>query len=121
MKKLRLLFAATVALSVVLSGCSSGEADKASTAIGNKGGSLKVEIFDRGNTPQGYTITDSYLTRYAKENFGKPNDIDLTYVPVQRSEEVTKLNVLMASGGDVPDIVFTYDSGTFERYAEQGG
>lgn len=121
LKKLRLLLAATVALSVVLSGCSSGEADKASTATGNKGGSLKVEIFDRGNTPQGYTITDSYLTRYAKENFGKPNDIDLTYVPVQRSEEVTKLNVLMASGGDVPDIVFTYDSGTFERYAEQGG
>ncbi|WCM63111.1 extracellular solute-binding protein [Paenibacillus polymyxa] len=121
LKKLRLLLAATVALSVVLSGCSSGEADKASTATGNKSGSLKVEIFDRGNTPQGYTITDSYLTRYAKENFGKPNDIDLTYVPVQRSEEVTKLNVLMASGGDVPDIVFTYDSGTFERYAEQGG
>ncbi|MBE0344335.1 extracellular solute-binding protein, partial [Paenibacillus sp. 28ISP30-2] len=59
--------------------------------------------------------------RYAKENLGKPNNIDLSYVPVQRSEEVTKLNVLMASGGDVPDIVFTYDSGTFERYAEQGG
>ncbi len=122
LKKLRLLLAATVALSIVLSGCSSGEADKSSTAAtGDKGGSLKVEIFDRGNTPQGYTITDSYLTRYAKENFGKPNNIDLSYVPVQRSEEVTKLNVLMASGGDVPDIVFTYDSGTFERYAEQGG
>ncbi|MNJ38221.1 Lipoprotein LipO precursor [compost metagenome] len=45
----------------------------------------------------------------------------MKYVPVPRSEEVEKLNVLMASGGDVPDIVFTYDSSTFYRYAMQGG
>ncbi|WFR65634.1 extracellular solute-binding protein [Paenibacillus amylolyticus] len=47
--------------------------------------------------------------------------MDVQFVPVPRSEEVQKLNVLMASGSEVPDIVFTYDSGTFNRYAEQGG
>lgn len=82
---------------------------------------MKVEIFDRGNTPAGYTISDSYLTRFIQEKFGDPNNIDVQFVPVPRSEEVQKLNVLMASGSEVPDIVFTYDSGTFNRYAEQGG
>ncbi len=104
---------------LVVAGCSNGGE---STADGGAAaGKLKVEIFDRGNTPAGYTITDSYLTRYAQENFAKPNNINLEYVPIPRSEEIAKLNVLMASGADVPDIVFTYDKATFERYAEQGG
>ncbi|HZG83634.1 extracellular solute-binding protein [Paenibacillus sp.] len=82
---------------------------------------LKVEVFDRGNSPAGMTITDNYLTNYIQEHFGDPNNIDVEYVPVPRSEEVEKLNVLMASGSDVPDIVFTYDPNVFNRYAKQGG
>lgn len=82
---------------------------------------LKVEIFDRGNSPKGYTITDNYWSRWVQENFGAPRGIDVQYVPVPRSEEVEKLNVLMASGGGVPDIVFTYDTNTFNRYAKQDG
>jgi putative aldouronate transport system substrate-binding protein len=78
-------------------------------------------VFDRGNSPKGMTITNNYLTNFVQDNFGKPNNIDVQFVPVPRSEEVNKLNVLMASGTDVPDIVFTYDSGTFYRYAQQGG
>ncbi|WP_059044407.1 extracellular solute-binding protein [Paenibacillus rubinfantis] len=82
---------------------------------------LKVEVFDRGNSPAGSTITENYLTKYVQENFGDPNNIDVEFVPIPRSEEVEKLNVLMASGSDVPDIVFTYDTNTFNRYASQGG
>ncbi|MBW7456470.1 extracellular solute-binding protein [Paenibacillus sepulcri] len=82
---------------------------------------LKVEVFDRGNSPAGTTITDNYMTNYIQENFGDPNNIDMEFVPVPRSEEVEKLNVLMASGSNVPDIVFTYDPNTFNRYAKQDG
>ena len=82
---------------------------------------LKVEVFDRGNSPAPNTITNNYLTKLVQEKFGDPNNIDVEFVPVQRSEEVTKLNVLMASQTDVPDIVFTYDSSVFYRYAQQGG
>lgn len=112
---------------VVLSGCSSKSGGSTDTSGGSSGSNdgkqvtLKVEIFDRGNTPEPYTITDSYLTRYIQDNFGTPNNIKMEFVPVPRSEEIKKLNVLMASGGDVPDIVFTYDTPTFNRYAEQGG
>jgi putative aldouronate transport system substrate-binding protein len=106
---------------LLIAGCSNGGGDASTDDGGEAAAKLKVELFDRGNTPQGYTITDSYLTRYAQENFAKPNHIDLEYVPIPRSEEIAKLNVLMASGADVPDIVFTYDQATFERYAEQGG
>ncbi|WP_342423919.1 extracellular solute-binding protein [Paenibacillus sp. FSL E2-0178] len=115
--------AVLMASTMLLSACSSKE----DTASGNAGSgspepaTLKVEVFDRGNTPSGYTISDSYLTRLVQERFGKPNNIDVEFVPVPRSEEIQKLNVLMASKSEVPDIVFTYDSGTFNRYAEQGG
>jgi len=123
--------AAVIAASAAAAGCSSGSNGGAASAGAGASGSasapagtqvtLKVELFDRGNTPQPYTITDSYLTKYIQDHFGTPNNIKMEFVPVPRSEEVNKLNVLMASGGDVPDIVFTYDSPTFFRYAEQGG
>ncbi|WP_438446955.1 extracellular solute-binding protein [Gorillibacterium sp. sgz5001074] len=117
--------AATLASAFLLSACSSTTETSSGSTPGSSAASapsnLKVEIFDRGNSPAGYTITDSYLTRLVKERFGKPNNIDVQFVPVPRSEEVQKLNVLMASQSEVPDIVFTYDSGTFNRYAEQGG
>lgn len=111
--------------SLLFTACSSKNEPNA--AEGSNGGTsekpvtLKVEVFDRGNSPAGYTITDNYWTKWIGENFGKPNNIDVKYVPVPRSEEVEKLNVLMASGTDVPDIVFTYDPNTFNRYAKQGG
>lgn len=114
-----------LAFSLLLSACSSksepNAAEGANGGTSKKPVTLKVEVFDRGNSPAGYTITDNYWTKWISENFGKANNIDVKFVPVPRSEEVEKLNVLMASGSDVPDIVFTYDSSTFYRYAQQGG
>ncbi|WP_261305159.1 extracellular solute-binding protein [Paenibacillus andongensis] len=112
----------------VLTACSSDKKEQAgqsaapaSSNAPAKAGNLKVEIWDRGNPPEGVTITNSFLTNFVKENFGKPNNINVEFVPVPRSEEVPKLNVLMASNTDVPDIVVTYDKGTFSKYASQGG
>lgn len=111
--------------SLLFTACSSNSNSNGSGgSSGSESGkrvTLKVEVFDRGNSPAGSTITDNYLTRYVQESFGDPNNIDVEFVPVPRSEEVEKLNVLMASGSDVPDIVFTYDTNTFNRYASQGG
>lgn len=73
---------------VVLSGCSSGSGSSTNASDGDSGSNdgkqvtLKVEIFDRGNTPKPYTITDSYLTRYIQDNFGTPNNIKMEFVPV---------------------------------------
>lgn len=128
-KKASLALATVMLLTGILAACSSdnnnttndGSSSAETSASSGEKVKLKVEIFDRGNTPAGYTITDSFLTRLVQDKFGTPNNIEMEFVPVPRSEEINKLNVLMASGGDVPDIVFTYDSGTFYRYAEQGG
>lgn len=123
-KRSMLLLVLVLVCSLIFSACSSNSEPKTEGGSGGtseKPVTLKVEVFDRGNSPAGYTITDNYWTKWIGENFGKPNNIDVKFVPVPRSEEVEKLNVLMASGSDVPDIVFTYDSSTFYRYAQQGG
>lgn len=106
----------------LLAGCSSSS-EQGTADNGSSGDrvTLKVEIFDRGNSPAPQTITSNYLQKLVQERFGDPNNIDVQFVPIQRSEEVTKLNVLMASNTDVPDIVFVYDSSVFYRYAQQGG
>ncbi|MBB6669945.1 extracellular solute-binding protein [Cohnella nanjingensis] len=124
------LVALSIAGSVLLAACSSNNADNGGSASATasagssaktKAATLKVEVFDRGNSPTGSSITKNYLTTFVQDNFGTPNNINVQYVPVPRSEEVNKLNVLMASGTDVPDVVFTYDTPTFNRYAQQGG
>ncbi|MHA7964657.1 extracellular solute-binding protein [Paenibacillus sp. CAU 1782] len=116
-----------LACAMVFTACSSNSGSSSEPGSSNGGEkpakrvTLKIEVFDRGNSPAGVTITNNYLTNYVQESFGDPNNIDVEFVPVPRSEEVEKLNVLMASGSNVPDIVFTYDPNTFNRYASQKG
>lgn len=82
---------------------------------------LTVELFDRNNTPPGAPpITDNFMTQYIQKHFGDPNNIQVEFVTVPRSEEVQKLNVLMASDS-APDIIFTYDKPTVQNYAQSGG
>ncbi|MCI3926270.1 extracellular solute-binding protein [Paenibacillus sp. TRM 82003] len=82
---------------------------------------LKVELFDRNNTPAGEPpITDNFMTQYIQKSFGDPNNIDVEFVTVPRAEEVDKLNVLMASGS-APDIVYTYNKPTVQNYVKSGG
>nr|WP_248930934.1 extracellular solute-binding protein [Paenibacillus hamazuiensis] len=109
----------------VLAACSSNDNKSAGAGSGandpKKQVTLRVEMFDRGNAPAGQSATDNYWTKWMQEKFGTPNNIKLEYVPVPRAQEVEKLNVLMASGGDAPDIVFTYDSNLVYKYVQQGG
>lgn len=44
----------------------------------------------------------------------------MKFVPVPRSQEIDKLNVLMAAG-EAPDISFVYDSPTVSRFAKANG
>ncbi|MBD2871707.1 extracellular solute-binding protein [Paenibacillus arenilitoris] len=80
---------------------------------------LTVEIFDRGIQGQP-DLNDNTWTRYINENFGKANNAIVKFVPVPRSQEIDKLNVLMAAG-EAPDISFTYDGATVSRYAKSNG
>ncbi len=80
---------------------------------------LRLEIFDRGNTPGDY-LTSGKPAQWVQEAFGKPNNITVEWVPVVRAKEVEKLNIMMAAG-DAPDLVFTYSSTLVSDYAKKGG
>ncbi|GIP26281.1 putative ABC transporter peptide-binding protein YtcQ [Paenibacillus sp. J23TS9] len=80
---------------------------------------LTVEVFDRGIQGQP-DLNNNTWTRYINDNFGKQNNAIVKFVPVPRSQEVDKLNVLMAAG-EAPDISFTYDSATVSRYSNMNG
>jgi putative aldouronate transport system substrate-binding protein len=81
---------------------------------------LTIELFDRNNTPAGAPpITDNFMTQYIQKNFGDPNHIDVEFVTVPRSQEVERLNVLMAAN-QAPDIVFTYNEPAVSNLANQG-
>jgi putative aldouronate transport system substrate-binding protein len=81
---------------------------------------LTVELFDRNNVPaEEGTLLDNRWVNLAYEEMEK-RGIKLEFFPVPRSEEASKLNVLMASG-DAPDIVETYNRNLFIQYAANGG
>lgn len=80
---------------------------------------LKVSVFDRG-TAGGTPVDDNFYTQWIQENFGDPRNITIEWVVIPRSEEVAKLNILMASG-EAPDICFTYDQSVVSNFVAQGG
>ncbi|ULL15347.1 extracellular solute-binding protein [Paenibacillus sp. H1-7] len=93
------------------------------TQDGKKGEmvTLKIELFDRGNTPPGAPpLTESWFVKYMQEKFGNPNNIKLEFVTVPRTEEVPKLNVLMAAN-EAPDLIFTYSDPAVQNWVKQGG
>ena len=89
--------------------------EKASTAL-----SLKVEIFDRGNAPKGFTAEDNTVTQWIKKEVKDKTNVDVTFVPVPRSQEYDKLNMMMASN-TAPDIVFTNNAMVPKSFAQNGG
>ncbi|MDF2963345.1 MAG: extracellular solute-binding protein family 1 [Paenibacillus sp.] len=115
----------TVALLAgMLAACSGGESSSGGAQDSGKKGSpvtLKIELFDRGNTPPGAPpLTESYFVKYMQEKFGDPNNIKLEFVTVPRTEEVPKLNVLM-SANEAPDLIFTYSDPAVQNWVKQGG
>ncbi|RXZ78655.1 extracellular solute-binding protein [Paenibacillaceae bacterium] len=80
---------------------------------------LTVGIFDRGIQGQP-DLNNNTWTRYINENFGKQHNAVVKFVPIPRSQEIDKLNILMAAG-EAPDVSFTYDSATVSRYAKIDG
>lgn len=130
MKKIAAVLCSTALLASVAAGCggngnkngvtSSSEASTtASEAPSGAPVTLTVEVFDRGVQGQP-DLNNNKWTQYVNEKFGKPNNAVVEFVPVPRSQEVDKLNVLMAAN-QAPDISFTYDGTLVTRYAKSNG
>lgn len=80
---------------------------------------LKVGIFDRGTTGNSAPDNNAW-TKWIQENFGDPRNIKMEWVVIPRTEEVDKLNALMASG-EAADISFTYTEAVVTNFVAQGG
>ncbi|WP_053376621.1 extracellular solute-binding protein [Paenibacillus sp. FJAT-27812] len=127
-KKAAILFS-TALLVGVMAGCGGNNGNNEPAA--SNGGSpaaeassgpvetLTVEVFDRGIQGQS-DLNNNTWTKYVNEKFGKPNNAVVKFVSVPRSQEVDKLNVLMAAN-EAPDISFTYDGTTVTRFAKNNG
>ena len=81
---------------------------------------LKVSVFDRGNTG-GTAVDDNYWSKWIQENFGVPRNIKIEWVVIPRSEEESKLATLMMDEASCPDICFTYNESIVTDYVNQGG
>lgn len=80
---------------------------------------LKISVFDRGVTG-GTAVDNNAWTKWIQENFGDPRNIKIEWVVIPRSEEESKLNILMASG-EAADISFTYNEALVTNFVAQGG
>lgn len=111
---------AAISTTAIVAGCGGNESGSGS---GNSQAAttLRIELFDRNNTPTGAPpITNNFMTQYIQENFGDPNNIKVEFVTIPRTQEVEKLNVLMAAN-QAPDLVYTYDKPTVQKYVKDGG
>lgn len=69
-----------------------GEETEGETAKREETVTITVETFDRGNYPEAYgTVTDNRWTKMIHDKVLEELNIDLQYVAIPRSDEVTKI------------------------------
>lgn len=80
---------------------------------------ITVEIFDRSNAPEGSTVINNKWIDYINEEMGKVG-ISVSFVAVPRSEEVSSIQLMMATDTS-PDIMLCYNSSIVEGFYKDGG
>ena len=123
MKKTRLTAVFALLFAIIMA-ASCGVQNRPETGAASPGaagpaGKVSVSVFDRGTTGQ-TQVDNNYWTDWIKEGVKRDLNIDVTFVPIPRSEEESKLNVLMAAN-EAPDICFTYNRDLIANYINQGG
>ncbi|MGI6107577.1 MAG: hypothetical protein ACOX8B_06540 [Lachnospiraceae bacterium] len=79
---------------------------------------LQIPVYDRGveGVPN---VSDNYWTQWIQENFGDKYNINVTYVPIVRTDVLTSYS-LLASSGDLPTILMEYDYPKVAQWANDG-
>jgi putative aldouronate transport system substrate-binding protein len=115
-------------LMAAAAGCTSDGNNEANNKAAGESGSdtskplteISVEIFDRGIVPpEEGTITNNRWTKWTNEQLAKIG-LKANFYPVPRNEEITKVNLLLASG-DAPDMLYTYSDDALKQWASSGG
>jgi len=130
MRTSRWLKSCTAAMlaAVMLAGCGSGGTTATTAAAGGAAGAeekgeevtIRVMIWDRGDAAPGTTVENNALTDWIKAQMKEKYNINVEYVSVPRASSDDKVNIMM-TGGNAPDIVFTYSQNLFNSFAQNGG
>ncbi len=67
---------------------------------------LDIPVYERAF--EGWNVTDNYYTRWIQKEFGDKYNINVKFVPIARSNEVTDYEQLLAAH-KAPEIIFHYD------------
>ncbi|GHU58211.1 hypothetical protein FACS189444_1520 [Spirochaetia bacterium] len=93
------------------------------TAAGGVSGAparITVEIFDRGTDGGKSDPTNNNWTDWIKAKILKDENIAVTFVPVNRWDETSAMNNLIAAGNP-PDVCYTYNGDMVANYGRLGG
>lgn len=110
----------TTAAATTAAGGSETKAEASTAAEKGEEVTIKVMVWDRGDAAPGTTVENNTQTEWIKQQVKEKYNINVEYVTVPRSSSDDKLNIMM-SGGNAPDIVFSYNQGIFNNFATNGG
>jgi len=113
MKKFLMSVLLIIPAILVIPGCSKSESSTRRVKI-------TVEVFDRGTDGGKSNPTNNEWTRWIREKVLADENIEVTFVPIPRWEEVTALNNLMAAGTP-PDVCVSYSTELVAGYRDMGG
>ncbi len=80
---------------------------------------VSVEVFDRSNAPEGSSVIDNRWTKYINDEMNKVG-ITIKFVAVPRAEEVSRVQLMMASGTG-PDLMLSYTASLVEGFYNESG
>lgn len=80
---------------------------------------INVEVFDRSNAPEGSSVIKNKWVDYINTEMNKVG-ITVKFVAVPRSDEVSKVQLMMASGTG-PDLMLCYTTSVVEGFFNDGG
>jgi putative aldouronate transport system substrate-binding protein len=112
-----LLLQAALIILVISTACQKKEAsgDAAGGAV-----SITVQVYDRGTDGGKSDPTNNNWTGWIKAKVLAEENIDVNFVRVNRMDETSAMNNLMAAG-DAPDLCYTYNWDMVNSYGLQGG
>ena len=100
--------ALTAAMAVTSMGVIPAMADETTT--------IRVMLWDRGDAPQGMTVEENKMSEWINEQVADLG-LQVEFVAVPRSTSEDVLTTMM-TGGNAPDIIFSYDQNVFLNYAQ---
>lgn len=79
---------------------------------------LRIPVYDRGaeGVPD---VSSNYWTQWIQENFGDAYNINVTFVPITRSDVLTDY-ALLAADQNLPTILMEYDYPKLAQWADDG-